>query len=90
MCKNSAVQNKEFQFVVVLTQRDSFFGFATTHQNCLDTFEDIGGKFLAEYRIQKKFDDDGLIAASFFARDQGLTLATMICNDAANCLFPRS
>jgi FkbM family methyltransferase len=62
------------RFVLVSTHHHVISGDPLTHQRCLDLIRDLGGTIIAEHTVAESFSGDGMIAASFDARDSDLTV----------------
>lgn len=60
------------RFLVVSTHHESISGSASTHDDCLEELRSQGAVVLAEHSVPESFSGDGLIVASFDARDRRL------------------
>jgi FkbM family methyltransferase len=60
------------RFLMVSTHHHLISGDPLTHQRCLDLIRSLGGNIIAEHTVAESFSGDGLIAASFDARDSKL------------------
>jgi FkbM family methyltransferase len=82
------VKHGRVRFLVVSTHHSSISGSSTTHADCLNAINEMGGAILAEHSVQESFSGDGLIAASFRPGDQAIELPPLSRNQPENSLFP--
>ena len=64
----------QVRFLVVSTHHESITGSPSTHADCLAELRDQGAVILAEHSVAESFSGDGLIVASFDAKDRSLQL----------------
>ncbi|MDB5366632.1 MAG: FkbM family methyltransferase [Rhodospirillales bacterium] len=57
------------RFLIVSTHHWKISGDALTHQRCVRRIEQLGGRILLEHSVPESASGDGLIVASFDARD---------------------
>lgn len=81
------VKGGAVRFLVVSTHHACISGSATTHQDCVQQIEHMGGLILCEHTVQESFSGDGLIVASFFAGDRMITLPEISRNRTSTSLF---
>jgi FkbM family methyltransferase len=74
------------RFIVVSTHHHSISGEHLTHQVCLQLLQSRGAHVFAEHTVAESFSGDGLIAASFDARDKDLSVKVSRAR-AADSLF---
>ncbi|MFM8415756.1 MAG: hypothetical protein ACKOCX_13670 [Planctomycetota bacterium] len=65
------------RFLVISTHHESISGSASTHDDCLEELRTQGAVVLAEHSVPESFSGDGLIVASFDARDRWLRTPPM-------------
>jgi len=65
---------ERLRFLVVSTHHESISGTPSTHDDCLEELRSQGAVVLAEHSVAESFSGDGLIVASFAARDRWLRL----------------
>jgi FkbM family methyltransferase len=65
------------RFMVISTHHESISGSPSTHDDCLAELRAQGAVILAEHSVAESFSGDGLIVASFAARDRWLRLPPM-------------
>jgi hypothetical protein len=63
------VARGDIRFALISTHHHSISGDPMTHQNVLAAVEAAGGHVIAEHTVGESFSGDGLVAASFDARD---------------------
>lgn len=66
--------SERLRFLVVSTHHESISGSPSTHEDCLEELRSQGAVVLAEHSVPESFSGDGLIVASFDARDRWLRL----------------
>jgi FkbM family methyltransferase len=74
------------RFAAVSTHHQSISGDPLTHQRCLQFLREVGGHIVAEHTVAESFSGDGLIVASFDARDRDLRVE-LACARACDSLF---
>jgi FkbM family methyltransferase len=62
--------NGRVRFLIVSTHHHSISGDPLTHQHALRLLNDLGAHVIAEHSVAESYSGDGLIAASFDARDE--------------------
>ena len=75
------------RFVVVSTHHNSISGSAVTHRDCLVALINAGAFILCEHKVEESFSGDGLIVASFNAKDAHIPMPTISRNRPENSLF---
>ena len=64
-----AMDQRRIRFLVLSTHHHRISGDPMTHQRCLQGVLDAGATIVAEHSVPESFSGDGLIVASFDARD---------------------
>lgn len=82
-----AVKDRKVRFLIVSTHHRSISGSESTHADCLDVVDALGGIVLAHVPIEQSFSGDGLIAVSFSSQDRRLVMPPLSRNHAAQTLF---
>ena len=67
------------RFVIVSTHHHSISGDPLTHYRCLDLLRELGAHVIVEHTVAESYSGDGLIVASFDARDHDLSVVTSRC-----------
>jgi hypothetical protein len=67
-----ALQAARIRFLVVSTHHHSISGDPDLHNRCLNAVVAAGGHIIAEHSVSESYSGDGLIVASFHARDKDL------------------
>jgi len=75
------------RFVVVSTHHHSISGDPETHRRVLDLVAELGGHVVCEHTVLESFSGDGLVVASFDARDAGFNVALTRAR-TTEALFP--
>ncbi len=81
------IRRGRVRFLMLSTHHHSISGDPLTHQRCLSHLRDIGARILCEHTVAESFSGDGLILASFDARDAELAGVPISYNRAQNSLF---
>jgi hypothetical protein len=81
---------RQVRFVVVSTHHESISGSPKTHEECLEAIQQLGGCILEEHSIEESFSGDGLIVASFDAKDRDICFPKISKNEPTKSLFGSS
>ena len=77
------------RFLVISTHHQCISGSTTTHRDCLATLINLGAVILCEHSVDESFSGDGLIVASFFEKDAGLSWPNISrCNPQLSSFGP--
>jgi hypothetical protein len=74
------------RFVVFSTHHSSISGDDFTHEKCRKIITSAGGHIIAEHTVAESFSGDGLLVASFDARDRDFAVSISVC-EPWNSLF---
>ncbi|GIL39157.1 FkbM family methyltransferase [Roseiterribacter gracilis] len=77
----------KLRFLIVSTHHWKISGDPLTHQRCVRRIEQLGGRILAEHSVAESASGDGLIVASFDARDADMAPITISHIRARDTLF---
>jgi FkbM family methyltransferase len=83
---SESIKKGMVRFIIVSTHHYMFSGDPMTHKKCMDFIESHGGTIIASHTILESFSGDGLIVASFDAKDTNMTI-DMSYNHADKALF---
>jgi hypothetical protein len=81
---------RQVRFVVVSTHHESISGSPKTHEECIKVIQRIGGCILEEHSVEESFSGDGLIVASFDAKDRDICSPKISKNEPTKSLFGSS
>jgi len=72
----NTIKQKKIRFMVISTHHYIFSGDPQTHQKCEAFIRDNGGHIVSSHGILESYSGDGLIVASFDARDRDFYVET--------------